>query len=938
VLVDAPSIDLRRAAIAAGRADAVQAGRLALTGDVVLARSSATGELHAKVDSLSAGKVAGGTLSLDAAFDGKHLGLDVNAEMAQAGSFRLVTKGVVIEGSPLALASWKRAHGRAKFDGHADLAKLVALVPEDMVPFSELRGTGVIAGTLRRDSADVPPEMSLHVHTLGLVVAGKGSGEPLHDVKHDERVKGVQPWRSEGVDLALEARVDGTSGAGEVALHLVDKKGTVAALDVKADLPYTQALAAPSRAMELFTRAPLSAKVVIPKRALADMPALTGVRTMAGTVEAELSLTGTALEPRLVVEAHARGVRAPTLANKLASDVDLTVGYDGEKADLVATASAESRRVLDLAAHVDLRARDLVVPTGEPLAWTGSATMKLASFPLESVGPLSDLRIRGRVSGEASIDELHRDARVHAQLALDKVKVGRAVYERGSIALDMQGGKAVTRARLEQTDGYADVSASTDIAWGAALAPTLDPSTTVEARLDAKAFRAAALLPFVRNVFNELDGRIDANATAKIGPASRSALLEGKVAFHDGTVQLASFGEELKDARATVTFQPGGVIAIDDVFMRSADGELTAKGIVKTRGLALASASASLHIPARKALDVSAQGQPIGAVSGDVLIGATASEDGKQLRVVVDVPATKVTLAQRLKSGVQELGEKKTIRIGTFRDTKTFVRLPLDKDDLAPPAAEPAPGMIVDVDIRLGEITLVQGNQVRVVLGGNPHVRIANGTAVSGQIQVKSGKIDVQGKEFEIEKGTITFQPEDTSNPIVVATAAWTAEDGSKIYADFVGPVKTGKVNLRSDPARPKNEILAMILFGTADGANAAPPPPGRAPDGTTKAATALGGGFAAQGLTEAMDDLTGIQATARIDTTRSANPAPEIEIQIARRLSLAFEHILGTPPLSEPDTNLAIVDWRFRRNWSLETTLGDRGKIQTDAVWTRRY
>jgi translocation and assembly module TamB len=224
------------------------------------------------------------------------------------------------------------------------------------------------------------------------------------------------------------------------------------------------------------------------------------------------------------------------------------------------------------------------------------------------------------------------------------------------------------------------------------------------------------------------------------------------------------------------------------------------------------------------------------------------------------------------------------------------------------------------------------------VLGGSPHVHIAKTTEVSGQVEVKQGKIDVQGKEFEIEKGTVTFQPDDTSNPVVVATAAWTAEDGSKIYADFVGPVKTGKVNLRSDPARPKNEILAMILFGTADGANAAPPPPGRAPDGTTKAATSLGGGFAAQGLTEAMDDLTGIQATARIDTTRSANPAPEIEIQIARRISLAFEHILGTPPLSEPDTNLAIVDWRFRRNWSLETTLGDRGKVQTDAVWTKRY
>ena len=940
VKVDAPSIDLRRVALVAGRPDAVRSGRLGISGDVVLGRNRATGELHATADSISASKIEDGTMTLDASFDGKRLALDMSAEMGETGTFKLATSDVVIGGNPADLGSWKRAHGRAKFDGRFDMAKVAALVPESMVPFSELRGTTVIAGAVRRDSADVQPEMSIHLHTRGLVVAGKGTSEPFHDELHKERVSGVQPWRSEGLDVAVDARVDGTSGAAEVAFHAVDKKGTVAALDVKADLPYEQTFTTPSRAMELLSRAPISAKVVIPKRALAEMPELTGVRSMPGTVEAELTIVGTALDPRVEFVAHGRGVRAPSLPEKLASDVDVSFVYDGKKGDLIATAAAEKRRVLDMSAHVDLDSRELLHPTGEPLAWTGSAKMKLGSFPLESVGPLADLRVKGHVSGEASIDDLHRNARVHAQIAVDQLKIGRATYKSGTVLFDAHDGKATAKARLEQTDGYADLSATTDLQWGAALAPSLDPNANVDAHLEAKSFQAAAVLPFVRTVFNELDGRVDADATARIGPGFKQADLVGSVVFHHGTMQLASFGDEFKDARATVTFKPGGVISIDDVYMRAADGELTAKGVVKTRGFGLASASASLHIPDRKALDVSMDGQPIGAVTGDVRLAATASEDGKQIKVQVDVPALKVTLAQRMKSGVQELGEKENIRVGTFRDPKTFVHLPLDKEDLAPVEAksEPEPSTVIDADIRLGDITVTQGTQVRVVLGGNPHVRVAETTEMSGQIEVRQGKVDVQGKQFEIERGTVTFQPEDTSNPIVVATAAWTAEDGSKIYADFVGPVKTGKVNLRSDPTRPKNEILAIILFGTADGANAAPPPPGRAPNGTTKAATSLGGGFAAQGLTEAMDDLTGVQATARIDTTRSSNPAPEIEFQIARRISLAFEHILGTPPLSEPDTNLAIVDWRFRKNWSLETTLGDRGKVQTDAVWTKRY
>lgn len=938
--IDAPAIDLRRVAVIAGKPDALGSGSLSLNGDVSLRRDMATGEIHAKADSVSGGKIKNANGTLDASFDGKNIELDVKAEMADSGRFELATKDVVIGGSPLEASSWKRAHGSAQFAVNVDMAKVMSMIPKDQLPVSELRGLAVVAGIVRRDSADVPPELAIHAHTRGLVVAGKGPGEPPHDVKHVEMVTGVQPWRSEGVDVSIDTKVDATSGFAEFAFHAVDKKGTVVALDAKSDLPYRELFADPSKTMGLLEKAPINAKLFVPKRALAEMPQLLGTRSLPGTVEAELTVGGTALDPRVDFVAHARGVRSPALPANMATDADVTFAYDGHKGDLVATASAEKHQALAMNAHVDLASRDLLHPTGEPLAWGGSAKVEMASFPLDSVAPLSDRRIRGHVSGEASIDDLHSNAKLHAQLAFDQLKIGRAVYKTGGVVVDARDGKVDANVRLEQTDGYANLHATTGIAWGAELAPSLDPHANIEAKLDAKAFRAAAILPFATSVLNEVDGRIDASTTVKIGPGFKDPTMEGTIAYHDGTLQLAALGEEFKNARARITFQPGGLVKVDDVYMRGTDGELTADAQIRTRGLGFSVADANVHIPHRKPLDISMQGQPIGGVSGDVKIAATSSEDGKQIKVQVDVPSMNVTLPQKMKSGVQQLTEQdEEIRVGTFRDPKTFAKLPLDKDDTEPPPAhKSAAATTMDVNVALGDITIIQGNQARVVLTGNPHIKVGNTTEMSGQIQVKEGKVDVQGKQFEIEKGTITFQPDDPSNPIVVATAAWTAEDGSKIYADFVGPVKTGKVNLRSDPARPKNEILAMILFGTADGANAAPPPPGRAPDGTTKAATSLGGGFAAQGLTEAMDDLTGIQATARIDTTRSSNPAPEIEIQIARRISLAFEHILGTPPLSEPDTNLAIVDWRFRKNWSLETTLGDRGKVQLDGVWTKRY
>ncbi len=941
VKLDGPSIDLARVAIVAGRPDAVRTGTIAIKGDVSLRNDGATGELHLAAADVSTPHIRGAKLDLDARFTGRTLDVTTAGELADAGRIELAANQVVIGGPPSDLTSWKRAHGRATFNANLDIKKLATLAPKGSLPFSELGGQLVVAGALRRDSANVPPEVSLHTHTRGLVIAGKGTKEPDHDTPHVKRVEGIQPWRSEGIDVSFDARVDATSGSGEVAFHSVDSKGTLVGFDAKSDLPYAQLVNDPTNAVALLEKTPFVARLLIPKRALADFPQLAGTRNLPGTVEAEIDIRGTALDPKVALVAHGRDVRSPSLSTKLTGDIDVKLDYDGEKGDLLAKVITQEHEALEVGAHADIRVGDLLQPKpGEPLPWGGSLRVKLAKFPLQTLAPIADRRIRGNVSGEAVLEGLHKNAVLDAKLAFEGLKIGRAKYESGNVVVKTKDGKLTAGVRLDQTDGFLDLQAVTGLSWGAALVPAPDPSVDTQAHLEAKGFRAAALLPFVQGQLNELDGRIDANATIKVGPGFKEPTMEGKVAYHDGTLQLAAVGEEYKNAKLNVSFLPGGVIKVTDVFLKSTAGELTADAEVTTRGLALASATANVSIPKKRPLDLAFQGHAFGAVSGAVKVVATNSEDGKNLKVVVDVPTLDLELPQKLKSGVQALEEpKSSIRVGVFRDAKTFVKLPLDKEDLAPVVVATEPATAIDVDVRLGEITVIQGSAVKVLMGGAPHIKVAGTTQVTGKIEVKEGsKVDVQGKTFRITRGILTFQPQDVSNPIVVATAEWSADNGTQIYADFVGPVKTGKVTLRSDPAMPRNEVLAMILFGTADGANPSPTGSAGNTNGTTKAAASVGGGFATQGLTEGLDDLTGIQATAKIDTTRSANPAPQIEFQIARRMSLAFEHVLGTPPISQPDINLATVDWRFKKNWSLETTFGDKGLIQTNAIWQKRY
>ena len=949
VAVNAPKIELARVARVA-QIEGVRSGTLDLRTDLTLRKNDAKGDLHVRLDKLTARDVTNASAAIDATLDGKTLDLQSKAALADAGSLSL-DGSIALGGAPTDPRAWERAAGDLHVATELDLAKVTSIVkpPESVV--SELRGLLVVKGTLRREAGDAPPEVSLHAHTLGLFVAGPAPTEPKVGEATEHRtaptsrgpiveVKGIPKWRSVGVDLGVDFRNDARSGLTDVAFRVTDNSGAVAVFDAKAILPYADLMADARSAKTKLVEAPLHARLVVPERPLALMPSVLGLKNARGKVDVDLEVAGSAVAPRVHLLARGRGVKATS--GPLSTDADVELTYDGNKADLTTYvwSAKDKKRLLDLESHVDLDARQAILGGGE-LAWKANGKAKLTRFPLATIPSLVDRRIKGEVSGELSLDGLHEDAEAHAKIDLNGLEIGNAKYKSGTIVVDAKSGKLDGSVRLDQTDGFADIKASTGMTWGKSVAPALDTNGPIEARLVAKAFRAAAIAPFVEDALGALDGRIDADATVKISPTEKDVSMEGELALRDGMVHVVAIGEEFRGVRATATMRPDGSIEVKDVFARAPQGEVRADASLKLDGLRLESAKANIEIPKDRPLDLSAQGQPIGEVSGKTIITASSDPSGKKLSVAVDVPNLIVELPQTMKSGVQELEEKETIRVGTYRDRTTFVRLPLDKEDLEPKSkkeGEGAGGASTDIDVRLAKVTVQRGNTASVVLTGNPKISIDGGTSITGQIQAQSGWADVQGKKFEIERATITFNGEQPPNPVVGATAGWTSYDDTRIYADFVGPVKTGKVTLRSEPPRPKNEILSIILFGTADGANPTPPPPGRQPNGTTKAAVGLGGGIAAQGLTEALDDLAGIQATARIDTTRSNNPRPEVELQIAPRVSVSFSHVIGTPPITQPDKNLASVDWRFRRNWSLETTVGDRGRATLDAIWQKRY
>jgi hypothetical protein len=99
-----------------------------------------------------------------------------------------------------------------------------------------------------------------------------------------------------------------------------------------------------------------------------------------------------------------------------------------------------------------------------------------------------------------------------------------------------------------------------------------------------------------------------------------------------------------------------------------------------------------------------------------------------------------------------------------------------------------------------------------------------------------------------------------------------------------------------------------------------------------------VGGGAATKGLNRALGDITSLDIQTRVDTS-SGSPQPEVAIQVTRRLTAELGYSLGTPgPGQAQDRTFLTLDFRVRRNWSLSTTIGDRGSTMWDVLWRYRY
>jgi translocation and assembly module TamB len=905
----------------------LNAGRVGLDIDATVGRGVAEGRIDADVSHASFGSFKDASAHVEATLHGRHAAGHVTASVADIGSIDVKSSHVQIgeEGSAASMAAWRRAWGVVDAKAHIDLPKLMAQLPDGTLPIRLAGGVLDLTARIDRDSAtDASPAVDVTASTKGLLLAG-GAGSTA--------------WRVDGIDPTLHVTVDGDTGATALEAGLNDAKGPIVAIDAKSSaVPYAlissgDGLAAALRAMSF------DAHVSMPERPLESFPAALGLGDVHGKAHVNVDWHGSVEAPKLTADGAVEREAGDTSASVLPFDVEVTAQYDGAHADATLKGENRSAVVLDAEAHADAKASDLLGGLGgAPVPWTASAKAKLDGMSLRAFTFFSDRQVRGKASGDLTLDRLHDDAHASATLTLDGLTVGEVKCRKAQMQAKLDGHAFDASARFEQDDdGYVDARAHAGEHWGAAIVPALDVSQPTSVVVSAKKLRAQMLLPFVTSAFTQLDGRVDADVRLDVDPAAMTAKPQGTVALTGGTFELVSLGGEFADVSGNLKMTPDGLIQLQDFVAHPLTGKLEAAATARIAGLAFAGARATVQVAKTAAIPVVFDGVQMGTLDGHFDIEADPGP-ARGLDVTISAPTLHMELPDVGTHDVQALGDLEGVTTGVHLGAAGFVEVPLDAT--VPTGTGGGPRAPIKLDIRLGnDVRVSRGTDLDVRLQGEPIVTIADDVRVTGQIHLVRGNIDVQGKTFTIDNGTVSFVGDDPSNPQVVLTAEWTAPDQTRVYADFVGPLKTGKVTLRSDPVLPggQNDILALLLGATATD---------NATSGFTNAGAGVAGGAVTQpinkalgGVNKALDKFGlagGISTT--IDTS-TANPRPEVAVQIARDISVQVAVVIGTQlPGSNPDTTLVTLNWRFLRKWSLEGTRGDAGTSIIDLIWQHRY
>ncbi len=879
--------------------------------------------LTAQSSDLTFGQISNGSLTADFELNQGSLDGTASADLKQLGRANFELRKV--RGIDLTNPNPARLTGSLTAKGQVKLNDLLEVVPKDVkLPIARALGSIQYDFAVERSQAG-PGLPSLHLRVITHELELAGTRDTKTEIQTREQAVAAAPTSIKGYDVDLDVTHDKT-GETELNLGVTDNRGRLVSASVKGKITAPMATVVDDLSKH-WRDLPLSVNVSLPARRLQQLPMEVRPAGLDGLFTAELAYQGTLDAPDLKFSGKISKFRQVGTEGK-AVDVALQALYSGTRGKV--TGSMKSRDHDVATADIDfetalsewLNQRGSMTPHV-----VASAHLGFDAFPIALLPPANDQELSGLLSGKLSLDNFGKDATADIKLDVKSLKLAKNDLGSVHVRATARGGKV--DARLEVSGkGKTTAEAHAGLDWGARFVPEL--RMPADANLRARELRLSAFSPLLTSVFGDLDGRVngDLNAHFRGGPPE----LDGHIDLQDGSVQVAAIGQRFDQITARLSLEPGKA-KLEEMSARATTGKLHITGEARFSGLDLTGADAKLRIGNKERISISVNGQELDQTWGAIDLAVRPGEAKGSHALAVNMGEFHVHMPNTGSQTLQDLAPAEGVRVGTYQRDGSFVTLPLQplRETDANRNANP---MVVKLNLG-NQLWVEQGDTTKVHLGGQLTMVLGEPMTMTGQIYVKGGQLDVSGKEFQIESGTVTFS-DDPANPTIVATAVWDAADDEhhRVYADASGTASDLIVRLRSEPPLTQDQVLSLIVTGSADGSIAG------GGQGSSTAGTAVGavGGVATQGMNKALSNVSDLDVSTRIDTS-TGTARPEVVIQLSPRVSAQITRALGAPaPGTPPDLTFLTLNFRLKLNWSLSALIGDRGESGLDLVWRKRY
>lgn len=820
---------------------------------------------------------------------------------------RLIARGTIASGEqqvrarvdlPSPLSGARRLDAEL-WATNLDVRHLRRVLPE---PVRDLEGTvdvyGRAGGTARE------PVLTLEVASSRLALGPLDRNRLTAQLSYSARQAELTVEAGLGYgETREEARTASrTDGARPRPITTTRSVGTLRAeLSAPVDLGR---LGRDARARERLERTtPITATVALDGVVLERLPfGRLGVRlpVEAGVVDADLRLAGTLRDPRIVTEVAARdvtarGVSRLGLQSKLVyadgratADLDLTL-RGGQLVDARAEAALDLDQVLEGGRWQEGALRGQVVVPSYDLSRVPQLGGVLAGR-VDVGGTLGQPELRGRLDGQ-------------------RLRLGEVRLSRFEALGSFDGRGLVARVAADQLgEGRLRAAANIPAAATAPIAITLDATKLKLAAADVGPLRT-------------LRGLLQAHLRVT---GTRSApSLEGRLQLGDGAIALRGDPRLYRDAVVELVAS-GDTITLEKLHLAVGGGTLTAHGRLRLAGLR----PDEIVLTARAHELPIARGSVAAWIDADVELRGRR-EDGA-LRGVLTVSRggarlPKLAQTRRLQS-TQPLEDVVFVDEQALRKRAAREAAVRGESALRATVLARIPGPF---RVRSPELMTDLHGELQLELVG-PLVRI------TGAVQSDWGRVELLGRRYDIERVRVGFSGQPEPDPTLDVRLTRELANTTLII-EVRGTARQPELVLSNNPpVYDQSQLVGIIISGDPGTRRISDRTPGQKVVGALS--SLLINRIKEQIAPELPIDVIkidpGTEGYTGLGTTRL-----EVGKYLTDDVYLSYVHQFGMPiGLRRRNSNQAQLEYRFLRNFEIETMIGDAGVGSVDFFWSHRF